>query len=446
MPLKLSRGARAWMLFDWANQPFYTLIITFIFAPYVVGQVASDPVAGQTLWASLQLVGAICIAALAPVLGAIADAAGPRKPWIGGFALLFVTGCLGLWLAIPGMDPIWPLVICFLAAFIGSEFMLIFINAMLPDLNPRSEMGRISGSGWAMGYAGGVVVLVLVLAFVAPSGDTGKTLLGFAPLFGLDPALGEPQRAMGPLTALWFAVFALPMFLFTPDVPRRLGLSKAVGQGITSLKATFRKLPAQGNLLRYFIASMVYRDALAGLFAFGGIYASGVLGWGITQLGIFGIVAALTGAVGAWAGGLADRAYGPKPVIITSILGLILVSIIALATSRTMILGLPVSADSNLPDLVFYACGAVLGAGAGSLQSASRTFLVELAEDRLPMTEAFGIYALAGKATAFLAPLSIGLVTRWTGSQALGVSPVIVLFAIGLALLYSVKTNPEATA
>lgn len=446
MPMKLSRGARAWMLFDWANQPFYTLIITFIFAPYVVGQVASDPVAGQALWANLQLAGAICIAALAPLLGAVADAAGPRKPWIAAFALLFCAGCIGLWTVTPGMDPIWPLAAFFLVAFVGSEFMLIFVNAMLPDLDPRSEMGRISGSGWAMGYAGGVIVLILVLAFVAPSGDSGKTLLGLEPLFGLDPHTGGPQRAMGPLTALWFLVFALPMFLFTPDVPRRLGLSAAAGQGVRSLKATVRKLPRQPNLLRYFIASMIYRDALAGLFAFGGIYASGILGWGITQLGIFGIVAALTGAVGAWAGGWADRSFGPKPVIVTAIVGLIVVSIIALTTSRNMVLLIPVAAESALPDLIFYACGGALGAGAGALQAASRTFLVHLAEGRLPMTEAFGLYALAGKATAFLAPLSIGITTQLTGSQALGVSPVIALFALGLGLLYWVKTPQEARA
>lgn len=443
MTYRHTRGARAWMLFDWANQPFYTLIITFIFAPYVAGTVVADPVAGQALWANLQLGGALCVAFLAPAMGAIADAAGPRKPWIGGFALAFVAGCLGLWMVTPGLDPLWPLIVFFLLAFVGSEFMLIFVNAMLPDLGPRAEIGRISGSGWAMGYAGGVVVLLVVLAVIAPSGDTGRTLLGIAPLFGLDPALGEPQRAMGPLTALWFAVFALPLFLFTPDVPRKLGLGRAVSTGLRSFRETLRKLPGHGNLLRYLLASMIYRDGLAGLFAFGGIYASGVLGWGITQLGIFGIVAALTGAVGAWLGGRADRAFGPKPVIVTAIVGLIIVAVVALATNRGMVLGVPVAEGSSLPDLVFFTCGGALGAGAGALQAASRTLLVHLAEGELPMTEAFGLYALAGKATAFLAPLLIGIATTWTGSQALGVSPVIALFAVGLALLYWVRPLEE---
>ncbi|MEM8869559.1 MAG: MFS transporter [Pseudomonadota bacterium] len=445
MTYRHSRGSYAWMLFDWANQPFYTLIITFIFAPYVAGTVISDPVAGQALWANLQLGAALCVAALAPALGAIADAAGPRKPWIGSFSVLFVIGCIGLWAVTPEMDPIWPLALFFLLAFISSEFMLIFVNAMLPDLGPRSEIGRISGSGWAMGYAGGVVVLLVVLAVIAPSGDTGRTLLGLPPMFGLDPATGEPQRAMGPLTALWFAVFALPLFLFTADAPRRLGLGRAVGTGLKQFRQSIAKLPSEGNLMRYLIATMVYRDGLAGMFAFGGIYAGGVLGWGITQLGLFGIVAAFTGAIGAWGGGRADRAFGPKPVIVTSIVGLIVVAIVALTTSRTMVLGLPVAGDSSVPDLVFFVCGGALGAGAGALQAASRTLLVHLAEGKLPMTEAFGLYALAGKATAFLAPLLIGIATTWTGSQALGVSPVIALFAVGLALLYWVKPVTEDT-
>lgn len=439
------RAARAWMLFDWANQPFYTLVITFIFAPYFAATFAEDPVAGQAIWANLNLAGALTVAALAPLLGAVADQAGPRKPWILSFSALLVIGTLGLWTAAPGA-PLWPVAVFFLIAFIGSEFSLIFTNAMLPDLGPRGEIGRISGSGWAMGYAGGVVVLLVVLAFIAPAGGGTDTLLGLPPLFGLDPGLGEPARATGPLTAIWFTIFAIPLFLYTPDVPRRAGLKVAASRGIASLAATLRKLPSHRDLLTYLIAAMVYRDGLAGMFAFGGIYAGGVLGWGIMELGIFGLIAAFTGAIGAFAGGRADRAFGPKPVIVISIFLLILVATVALTTSRAAVVLIPVAAESRLPDLVFFACGGLIGATAGSLQAASRTLLVHLAHGRMPMTEAFGLYALAGKATAFLAPLLIGLATTATGSQALGVSPVIALFALGLGLLYLVKTPPEARA
>ena len=443
---RLKRGARAWMLFDWANQPFYTLVVTFIFGPYVVGTVIPDPVAGQAYWADLQLFGALGIVALAPVLGAIADQSGPRKPWIAAFSAMFVAGCAGLWLAEPGMSPLWPLTLFFVLAFLGSEFSLTFTNAMLPDLGPRTQIGAISGAGWALGYAGGVVALALVLALIAPAGGGETTLAGIRPIFGLDPAQGEPERAVGPLTALWYAVFVIPLFVFTPDAPRRPHVAGAVRAGLRSLTRHIRALPAMPGLALFLLASMIYRDGLVGLFAFGGIYAKGVLGWGVTQLGLFGIVAALTGVFGALTGGWADRAFGPKPVVVTGILGLIAVAVVALGTSRVAVLGVPIAPGSALPDMIFYGCGGLLGAAAGAVQAASRTMLVHQAAGRLPMTEAFGLYALSGKATAFLAPLLIGLTTRATQDQALGVSPVVALFVLGLVVLYWVKTPEEARA
>ncbi|MHA3976286.1 MFS transporter [Halovulum sp. GXIMD14794] len=439
------KPANAWMLFDWANQPFYTLVITFVFGPYFATQFAPDAVAGQALWADMQLYGALAVAGLSPLLGAVADEAGPRKPWIGVFSVLFILGCLGLWQAAPGA-PLWPVMLAFVVAFAASEFSLVFVNAMLPDLGPRSEIGRISGSGWALGYVGGVVALLLVLALLAPAGGGPTTLAGLKPLFGLDPAAGEPARATGPLTAIWFALFAVPLFLYCPDAPRRKGLTRAARDGVRTLGRTLRALPSTGGLFIYLIASMIYRDGLAGLFAFGGIYAAGVLGWGITQLGIFGIIAAAVGALGAWIGGRADRAFGPRPVIAAAIILLIGVSLVALTTSREAVLGMPVSPESSLPDLIFMICGGLMGAGSGALQAASRTLLVHLAEGKMPMTEAFGLYALSGKATAFLAPLLIGLATQMSGDQALGVSPVIALFAIGLIMLHWAKPDEEARA
>jgi UMF1 family MFS transporter len=156
---------------------------------------------------------------------------------------------------------------------------------------------------------------------------------------------------------------------------------------------------------------------------------------------VFGIVAAGIGAVGAWIGGRADRAFGPRPVIVASIWLLIVVGVVALLTTRERVLGLPVPLGSRLPDLVFMAAGALLGAAAGSLQAASRTLLVHQAEGRVPPAQAFGLFALSGRATAFIGPALIAIVTAASGSQRLGVSPVILLFLIGLGLLYWVKTD-----
>jgi UMF1 family MFS transporter len=335
-----------------------------------------------------------------------------------------------------------PLIAAYVLAFVGSEFGQIVSNAMLPDLGPRREIGRISGSGWALGYLGGLVSLLVVLAFLVPAPGSERTLMGLAPAFGLDPARGEPERATGPLSALWYAVFALPLFLWTRDVPRRPAAG-ALRTGLADLAATFAQARRHRSFFAYLVASMVYRDALAALFAFGGIYAAGVLGWGSFQLGVFGIVAAGIGTLGAWAGGRADRAVGPRPVIVTSIWCLIAVSCVALLTTRDSVLGLPVAPGSNLPDVVFMAAGGLLGAAAGALQAASRTLLVHQAEGRVASAQAFGLFALSGKATAFVGPAAIAVTTAATGSQRLGVSPVILLFLLGLALLYWVKTCNE---
>jgi len=185
---------------------------------------------------------------------------------------------------------------------------------------------------------------------------------------------------------------------------------------------------------------MFYRDALiGGIFAFGGVFASGVLGWSIVQIGTFGILALVTGVIGAWAGGRLDRTYGSKPVIYVSIFALLLVSIACYFTSREAVFGMPVEPSSTLPDTIFYICGAMIGAMGGSLQASSRAVVIHLAEpDR--MTEAFGLYALTGKATAFITPFSIGVVTSLTGNQHIGIfAPIIVLFLIGLGFLMLVK-------
>ncbi len=439
------RGVRSWMLFDWANQPFQTLILTFVFAPYFAAGVIGDPVRGQAVWGTASAVAGLAVALLAPVLGAVADRTGARKPWILAFSLPYILGCLGLWLAAPDTPRLDLVLLAFGLAFVGSEFTIQFTNAMLPDLGPRAELGRISGSGWALGYVGGLVSLLLVLALLVPAPGSARTLIGIAPVLGLDPALGEPARATGPLSALWYLLFAWPLFLFTPDTARRGRLAGAVRGGLSDLVKALRGLGSHRSLAAYLLASMIYRDALAALFTFGGIYAAGVLGWGAFQLGVFGIAAAGAGALGAWIGGRADRALGPKPVIVVTIWLLILVCLIVLGTAPGQAAFLPVPVGSKAPDLTFFFAGALLGAAAGALQAASRTLLVHQAEGRIDGAQAFGLFALSGRATAFLGPAMIAAVTAATGSQRLGVSPILLLFVIGLGLLTWVKTGESTT-
>jgi UMF1 family MFS transporter len=437
------KGIFGWMMFDWATQPFHTLIITFVFAPYFVSHVAENAVKGQEIWGYATGFGGLAIAIMAPVLGAIADSTGPRKPWILVFSVLGVVGCWMLWYAAPGSGSIGLVVLALIIGLFGMEFAAVFNNAMMPDLVPRSRLGRLSGSAWALGYVGGIVSLIIVLGFLAASPSTGKTLLGFSPLFGLDAATHQGDRASGPLTAMWYVVFVLPMFLFTPDAPRRVAAKGAVVQGLSQLRETLRALPGQKSYFSYLLSSMLYRDALNALYAFGGIYAAGVLGWPTIKIGIFGILAASTGVVGAWAGGQIDDRFGPKTVVTTGIILLTICCILVVSTSPTEVLFMSVGSaaePSGLPDLTFYIAGCIIGAAGGALQAASRTLLV----DQVPadkVTEAFGLYALSGKATTFIGPLLIAQATGMFDNQRLGVSPVILLFALGLLLLPLVKSK-----
>ncbi|MFV0473767.1 MAG: MFS transporter [Pikeienuella sp.] len=434
------RAIWGWMFYDWASQPFHTLILTFVFAPYFTVYVAGTPERGQEIWGYTIAAASALIAVTAPVLGAVADASGPRRPWIALFSLCYVVGAAGLWLATPDHPaPIIPL--SFLAiGLIGVEFTTVFTNSLLPRLGPKAEIGRISGSGWAMGYWGGLISLVIMINFMVSAPGSGTTILGEAPLFDLDHERGEGARVAGPFTALWYVLFMIPFWLWAPDAERRARRTGAVRAGLAQLRATMMALPRERSLFAFLLSSMFYRDALNGLYVFGGVYAAGVLGWEVFRLGVFGVVAALAGAIGAWIGGHADRFLGPKPVILATVIALIAVSALVVSIGPGEVLFISVEEGSSLPDWLFYICGAVIGAAGGALQAASRSMLVRQADDGR-MAEAFGVYALAGKATSFLAPLMIAVATGLSGSQRIGVTPVILLFAIGLLLLARVSAQ-----
>lgn len=446
------RGIFGWLMFDWATQPVFTLITTFIFAPYFVGRFIGDPVSGQAYWGYATAVAGIIIAILSPILGSIADVTGRRKPWIAGFSVLLICGAFMLMEATPfpsaasqispAPDAFRPsdyLILFVLAGYvlatIGAEFATVFTNAMMPSLVPPERLGRLSGTGWAIGYAGGLVSLVLMLGFLVASPDTGKTLLGFTPLGGLDPAEAEGTRATGPLTALWYLIFVLPLFLFTPDTPRRIGVSlfSAAHSGISNLLQRLATARQDKPLFLYLIAHMLYVDGLIALFAFGGIYAQSVFGWDTTKLGLFGIFLTITGVAGAIIGGRLNDRLGSIAVIKGSIVMLVVSSIAILSIEKSAIFFvIPVSTE--IAELVYYLIGGVIGAAAGPLQSASRTYLAEITHPD-ERTGAYGLYAMVGKVTSFSGPLAVGLLTTISQSQRIGISALIIFLIAGFVVL-----------
>ncbi|MCH2163719.1 MAG: MFS transporter [Marinovum sp.] len=437
-----------WYFFDWASQPYNTLLMTFIFGPYFAS-IASDyflstglketaaDARAQTMWSwTLAAVG-LMVGLCAPIFGAIADTSGRKIPWVAMFSVLCFLGALGIWYTMPdGSNLVWGLM-CFAVAFAGAEFAFIFVNSQLPSVCTEEDMGKVSGMGFAFGYAGGLIGLFIMLLLFVEQGS-GKTLIGLDPAFGLDADKLEGTRFVGPFTAIWFAIFTIPYFLWVKDTGPELAGN--VRQALAALWALIKSLRLRKSLTNYLVSSMFYRDALNGLYGFGGTYAVLVLDWEITQIGIFGIVGAATAVVFSWIGGRLDSRFGPKPVITAAILVLIAVCIVVLSMSRESFMGMQLAEGSSLPDQVFFVCGALIGGMGGVLQAASRTLMARHTSEK-DVTELFGLYGLAGRATAFMAPWLIGVVTAITESARLGISPLVILFVIGLFLLRYV--NPQ---
>ncbi len=418
-PRQTRVGIGAWCFFDWANSAFPTVIITFIFAAYYTQGLAPDPETGTSEWGWAMSLSGLAIALLAPVLGALADQGGRRKPYILMLSIVCVVCGLLLWTILPERAYALRALVIVGIANVAFEIGQVFYNAMLPEVAPPGKLGRISGWAWALGYAGGLVCLTLSLLLLVQPDPS--------PL-GLDRGMSEHVRATGPFVALWYLVFALPMFLLTPErASTGISAGTAIRAGMVSLWRTLKSLPQHQGMLRFLAARMIYIDGLNTLFAFGGIYAAGSFGMGFEEVLIFGILLNVTAGLGAFAFAWIDDWVGPKRTIIVSVAALTLLgSALLIVESK----------------LWFYILGCGLGIFIGPTQSASRSLMARMAPAAV-RTELFGLYAFSGRVTAFIGPFLVGLVTYWTHSQRLGMSVIIVLFLIGLVVLWPLREPPQ---
>ena len=443
------RGMFGWFIYDWALNPYFILINIFVFAPYFSSSVVGDDIRGQAIWGYVQATAGISIALLSPFFGSLADAAGPRKPGIFVFTLLAFAGMSLLWFAAPG-DPssVVIVIVGVVIAATSLEFAIVYHNAMLPALVSKRRIGTLSSVGYAIGSAGAILSFAVWLSLFG---------LPEVTWLGLDKTAEEHNRIVGPLSGLWLLVFAIPFFLFTPDQPRT-GLRRmdAAKKGVAMVVGTVKKLPHYKNIAIYLAARMIYYDGQAAVFIFTGVYAKGIFDWPTTQIGFYGLIIIVSQIPVTILGGLVDDLLGSKKTIVGAVscfaIGLLFM---VGTTTETAAFFIPVNLDpivatnfvgealnamgfDTSAERWFLALATLTGTFAGPSLSSSRTMLARIAPPSM-MAEFYGLYALCGKATSFLAPLTVAIVTQVSESQRTGLASVLIFMVVGLLLMFFVR-------
>ena len=408
-------GLASWCLYDWANSAFPTVVTTFIFSVYFTQSVAENPVDGAAQWSYTVSASALLVAFGAPVLGAIADNLGRRKPWLLTFTLLTLLATSALWWVKPSPQYALLAQVLYAVAAASFGFAMVFYDAMLRSIAPPSYIGRVSGWGWSLGYAGGLSCLVIAL-FMLLKADP--------PPFGLSVQQSEHVRATSLLVVAWFALFSIPIFLFTPDRSAgNISLFKAIRSGLLGLLSSVRSILNHGPIARFLLAHMLYTNGLNTLFAFGGIFAAGAFGMSLEEVLYFGIALNITAGLGAATFAWVDDLIGSKKTIL-----------IALYALSGLGLALVLVRSAS----IFFVLGCTLGLFVGPAQAAGRSMMARLAPHHLE-TAAFGLYELSGKATIFLGPLVLGIATQAFESQRAGMSTILVFFIAGIIILLPLR-------
>lgn len=414
------RAIAGWCLYDWAMSAFNTVIGTFVFAVYVARGVAGDEVAGTAAWGQAMAAAGLALLILSPVLGAVADRAGPRKPWLAAMTAVCVGCTCALWFVRPTPDDLMYALVMAALASVAFELANVFYNAMLPEVAPPAMLGRVSGWGWGVGYFGGLLCLVVALFGLVTDGAP------LAALMAQDAQ--QPVRATAWLAAAWYAVFALPLFFWVaePPLPRR-PLGQATREGLAMLADTLRRARGQANLLRFLIASAFYRDGINTITAFGGIYAAGTFGMSFEEIIIFAIVLNVFAGTGAVCFAWIDDRAGSRRTILVSVAALAACGVALLLVTEK---------------LWFWVFALGLGVFFGPAQAAGRTLMARLAPAGQE-GEMFGLYGFAGRAVGFMGPLALSLATSAFASQRAGMASIMVFFAIGFALMWKVQEPPR---
>ncbi|HWA92818.1 MAG TPA: MFS transporter [Rhizomicrobium sp.] len=451
-------GQTSWAMFEWARNPFVLLITIYLFAPYFTNSVIGDGVRGQALLGEIQAYSGLVIAILAPFLGAIADSGGRRKPWIALYSLILAGASFMLWFAMPGATG-WSLFLVgtwWALANVVYEFSAVFHNSLLPSIASQRRIAGLSGLGLALGNAAGIVLLLFMLIAFALPGKLPWSFIPAHPLFGIDQAAHEPERLAGPVEAVWLLIFAVPLFLFTPDRPSsNLPLLTAMREGVKSVIRTTRSLGHYRNVGMYLLARLFFNDGMTAVLVFGGAYASSTFHWGPVEMLIYGIELSMFAVVGGFFGGFIDNVFGSKRAIFISIGGTALFGLISLTMGPDRILwiipydpadriaGLPFF--NTWPELIYLGIVNFIAVLITAGYANSRTMLARIAPTE-KMTEFFGLYSLSGQSTSFLATGFVSWLTFVSQSQRIGLLGETLFLVTGLILMMFVREERATSA
>jgi len=400
-------------LYDFANSAFTTIIITFIFSTYFAKQIAPNPVLGQSYWGWTIGITGVVVALIGPLLGTIADKKNYSEFFIKIFTIICISLTCLLWFSKPSEKYlIYTLFIVGLAN-IFYELSLIFYNSTLKKISESNNLGKSSGFSFALGYIGGIIVLIICITIFIDNDSLP---------FGLSKENSENVRATSILVAFWYLIFSMP-FLFNLKKTNKNEIEKKINYTKNFKELVWDK--GLNNIGKFLLARMLYADGLNAIIIMGGIFAVGVFSLEIKDLLVLSVLMNITAFIGAIVGGYANDRFSSKSVIIFSLIGLILSSSIILFLKSKII-------------FLFFA--SINGFFIGPVQSASRVFMTKSIDEN-NQASGFGLFALSGKLTSFIGPLLVSTITYISNSQKIGFSSAIALLLIGLLVLLKVKKN-----
>ena len=411
---KINKELFSWSLLDWANSAWPTVIITFIFSTYFVKNIAPNEIIGTSLWGYLLSISGLILAISAPIIGIYSDIIKKRKIFLIFTSVLTCFFAFLLWFTDPSKNILVIFLIIIGLGNICFELSTVFYNALLKKVSKKENIGKISGIAWSLGYAGGILSLIICFfLFINPD----------KPILSLDKEKFEHIRIIGPFIGLWFIIFSFPSFIYIKE--KRTKIKKI--NLLKNIKKTF--LSIEKTTFKFLISRMLYTDGLNTLFAFGGIYAATLFNMEFSEIILFGIALNISAGIGSVIFAFFDDKYGPRIIIKICLLSLISICSFILIT------------DSKI---FFWILGIAIGLFIGGLQSTSRSCMARLSKTN-DQSKMFGIYGLSGKITAFIGPYFVALLTTTFNNQKAGFVSIIIFFILGYLIIRNLKLPNHST-